>query len=1122
PASEATEHVRVKGTTSVVDTESAVTSTRFSSEFIADLPILGRDYQDILVLAPGVTDVNHTGNPNIHGARDVDEVTLVDGVSTTDPFTGLYGQNLNIESIQEIEVITSAATAQYSRAQGGFASILTKSGGNEFKGTFKAFVRSDRLDRDGAGVDDPELSGGFPGAHELSEMSFTDLKPYLSVSGAMLRDKLWYYASGEFIQEETPVNALTEVFLFRTRGYRGFLKSTWQMSAANRMALSIIADRHKDENQGINSLKDVSSGYSTFRGGPTYTLKQTSTFNPDTLLESSVAWFDNRFGLTPTLDPDTNHNGILFVDDRRDLGGDGDGFLEPKERDPGEDWDVDGHYDVFEDANHNLHLDTGEDLDGDGRLLYQYGCEGFRREDFNCNGVIDREVDRNANGKVEPEEDTGIPCAIPGLCPNGVAPNTADNHRFDTEDRNGDGRLDTLENSGFTPIPFWTDRNFDGKVEPGEFRAPLPPDMDLTRDKDGRYFGPFPLDFHDHRKRASWLEEMSFFVSDFGGTHDLKTGFAYEHEGYESDTNRRPNLFYPVENLRFATRGAPPDVTKGVPQTGSIVALPGRVINSATGDNLGLYFQDTYKPFPNFTLSFGLRFDFENLKSFGFRSFDPAAERSAYDVLMSLSGVDVDPWDKLFIQGLCRDPVHSCTGSGDLRGNTISSRLREIAFQGMTRHNLDVDVFSSSLGIVSGGTPLGSAPARIRRPEHFGITNSNLAPRLSLSWDPWADGKSKVFASWGRYYGKLFLATAVLEQGPDTVSRSYMFDEDGVDDRGLPDNRLGNVLSQSTLSATQVDRNLSTPYTDEWTAGIERELGPEMALSLRYIRRDFNKQLQDVDVNHHIALDPYTGAVADRIGSSLCEKNDRGGLDCQNVPDGLPDLYINNFFFNRIYRLGNYNDQDYRAWEVELVRRLHRKWQLEASYTYSIAQGGAESFLSQIGDDPSLTEWETGYLNYDQRHVIKLNAIAYLPGNWRLGGAASWSSGLPYSTIANQAATDDVGFLQNRTIFGYLGSSGFDFHRERRNVHRNPATYLLNARLQKDFVIGKSSAAGFFEIYNLLNTDDLRLSYLAVVPPHVQPAQQPGFEDHWVPGFMTTVGERDFGRRFQVGIQINF
>src|SRR2546426_3120033 len=132
-----TERLKVIGKEDVVKTESTTTSTTISSEFISGLPILGRDYQDILTLAPGVTDVNNTGNPNIHGARDTDVVTLVDGVSTTDPFTGQFGQQLNIESIEQIEVITAGATAEYSRAQGGFLNIITKSGGNEVQGAVK-------------------------------------------------------------------------------------------------------------------------------------------------------------------------------------------------------------------------------------------------------------------------------------------------------------------------------------------------------------------------------------------------------------------------------------------------------------------------------------------------------------------------------------------------------------------------------------------------------------------------------------------------------------------------------------------------------------------------------------------------------------------------------------------------------------------------------------------------------------------------------------------------------------------------------------------------------------------------------------------------------------------------
>ena len=114
PKGDLKEVVRVQGKSDTLDTENVTASTTFSSTFISELPILGRDYQDVLVLAPGVSDVNKTGNPNIHGARDTDVVTLVDGVSTTDPFTGYYGQNLNIESIQELEVITSAASAELS------------------------------------------------------------------------------------------------------------------------------------------------------------------------------------------------------------------------------------------------------------------------------------------------------------------------------------------------------------------------------------------------------------------------------------------------------------------------------------------------------------------------------------------------------------------------------------------------------------------------------------------------------------------------------------------------------------------------------------------------------------------------------------------------------------------------------------------------------------------------------------------------------------------------------------------------------------------------------------------------------------------------------------------------
>ena len=126
--------------------------------------------------------------------------------------------------------------------------------------------------------------------------------------------------------------------------------------------------------RGLQTM--VESGYVFERGGPTYTLKETAVFSPAYLLESSISWFDNSFERTPTLHPDTNQNGVMFIDDRPELGGNLDGFFQARERDPGEDYDRDRAFDLYEDFNLNGRLDYNEDRDEDGRLTPPMGCEG--------------------------------------------------------------------------------------------------------------------------------------------------------------------------------------------------------------------------------------------------------------------------------------------------------------------------------------------------------------------------------------------------------------------------------------------------------------------------------------------------------------------------------------------------------------------------------------------------------------------------------------------------------------------------------------------------------------------------------------------------------------------------
>jgi len=1116
PDKEMQVNIRVTGTTDIVDQDSTTTETRISSEFIDALPILGRNYQDVLTLAPGVTDVDGDGNPNIHGARDVDVNTLVDGVSTVDPATGQVGQQLNINSIQEIEVKTGGASAEFGRGQGGFVTIVTKSGGNDFEGNFRIDWRSNIFDGDGAGIDDPKLHGGL-GEIGLRDLDFSTIYPQVTVSGPIVKDKAWYFVAAEYRQEETPVNALTQAFV-RTHEETRFLgKASWDMSTNHKLVFTATFDPQRDDNLGLDSFTAIESGFSFWTGGRSLVLREQAVFSPNVFLDTIVQDFVSSPHIEPTLDPDSNGNGVLYVD--RNLNG----FIDATERDPGDDWDRDRFFDVYEDTDRDGNLDLGEDRDGDGRLTQKAlngvggGCEGGGREDIDCDGRLDKIFEDDDNdGVLDPGEDRDRD----GHLDAGI------------EDRNNNNLLDDRGDAGVNNDIIPDENGNFGNYYPYYQQSPTGRDRDYTQDQRTlRTTGPYLLDFEGDRGRQTLRQDLTIFVPDWHGQHDLKTGYKIEREHYNQTTVQRPFVLPEL---------SPPSSNQFLPTVGVILPAENSVDNEATSLTSAIYIQDTFKPLPNLTLNLGLRFERETTDSFGYTQFDPSGERAIFDRVSSMYGGErgkpddvVGNNDGIEQQGICGDPLFGTgtsgsvcdTGAGNAFAIATIDTLKKISVSRLTQHHTSTTLVAGNLkalfpeaittvcqnGVcedVVNRDLLRQQGAVFQEEEAFRLTNNNLAPRIAVSWDPWADTKTKITASWSRFYDKLFLNSIIPEEGPDQIARYYRTDSDGITGSGVPNNGIGSAISKAPPSAAQVDRGLQTPFTDEWSIGFERELAPEISIRMSYINRTSRLGLQDRDVNHEVRFTD-DGDYQDNIGRLSFGG---GGQLGTRVGNNVPDLYSYNFFFNQIFRFGNYNTSAYEGVEVQVTKRLSRKWQMDASYTYGRAEGFAENFDSELGDDPATAPYEYGYLDFDQRHIVRFNGTTFLPGDWTVGGILAWSSGLPYSAITQVFDLNNFDYGQNRTLFGRIRptSSGEDtFTPERRNSRRNDAILAIDLQATKAFVIGRFNSKLFLAIDNVLNTDNLGIT--AYVPDNPNRS-----------GNLQLIAERDFGRRYSVGFQFEF
>jgi carboxypeptidase family protein len=204
------------GQLSEVDTSSASIGANVNAREVSQLPLNGRQLSQLYLLAPGAQTAGGGSFDNIRfsgRANQENEVKFdgIEGSSIIDASPGnLDGEvstgfrlQASLESVAEFQVQSSNYPAEYGTGTAGQISVVTKSGGNEFHGGLFEFFRNDALD----------ARNFFDGLAPLSlSKNPLRLNQYGgSVGGAIIKDKLFFFASQESLRQRAGVNTFGSV-----------------------------------------------------------------------------------------------------------------------------------------------------------------------------------------------------------------------------------------------------------------------------------------------------------------------------------------------------------------------------------------------------------------------------------------------------------------------------------------------------------------------------------------------------------------------------------------------------------------------------------------------------------------------------------------------------------------------------------------------------------------------------------------------------------------------------------------------------------------------------------------------------------------------------------------------
>ncbi len=291
-----TQTITVTTEAPMVETQKTAVGRNITPQEVQDLPLNGRDFANLAVLAPGAKPVdsydptkNRIAIFGINGSNGRNVNITVNGVDNKDNTVGGPVMQFPLGAIQEFNISTQRFSAANGRSEGAAVNVITKSGGNGFHGSAFIFERNERLNANDF------FSKTSPSPQPKSPFSRQQFGG--SVGGPIRKEKDFFFFALERQREITSIvvdpAAVRELQLVTSLGaqpsttiptpYRDWrynIRLDHRFNENNSAALSFSSQTNRGLNDQANSTSDLTAGNFTTNALQLANLTITSVLTP--------------------------------------------------------------------------------------------------------------------------------------------------------------------------------------------------------------------------------------------------------------------------------------------------------------------------------------------------------------------------------------------------------------------------------------------------------------------------------------------------------------------------------------------------------------------------------------------------------------------------------------------------------------------------------------------------------------------------------------------------------------------------------------------------------------------------------------------------------------------------